>query len=130
MSVEWPARLICNIEFLPKPDRLGLDAPAPHALDCAKLVRPHRDLEFAENRARAADDAIAGLYRAHTVRCAGVNEIARIKRVELRGEFDETPAIVDQLAGMVFLPDLAVDLDHDRQRVRIGDFVGRRHPRA
>src|SRR5580658_11128608 len=101
MSVEWPARLICNIEFLPKPDRLGLNAPAPLALDGAKLMSPHRDLEFAENRARAADDAIARLHRAHTVRCAGVHEIAGIKRVELRGEFDKTPAIVDQLAGIV-----------------------------
>ena len=66
----------------------------------AELVRPHLDLELAEHRRRTADDDVAGLHRADALGRAGIEQVARIERVERRGEFDQAAAIIDQVAGI------------------------------
>src|SRR5690348_16644236 len=100
VRVEWPARLICSMVFL-----LGLSPSrrrvcARRVVDAAELVGAHLDGELAEHRRRAADDDIAGFYGANAFRRAGIDEIARIKRVERGGEFDQPAAIVNELVGV------------------------------
>src|SRR5579871_136916 len=93
-------------------------------------MRAHLYGELAQHRRRAADDHVAGLYGADTFRRAGIDEIARIERVERRGEFDQAAAIVNQLVGVAVLPDLAVDGEADRYVVGVRDLVGGHHPGA
>src|ERR1700677_2227544 len=123
VRVEWPARLICSIATL-RILRSRLRANAAVVLDAAEFVSAYSDLEFAEERRRPADDGIAGVYRADALRRAGIDEVARIERIERRGEFDQAAAVIDQHSGVALLPDFAVDLERERQRIGIGDFVG------
>src|SRR5580704_11090284 len=55
-------------------------------------VRAHGDFQFAEHRARPADDHVAWLDRAHALGRSGIDQVAGIKRVERRGELDQPPA--------------------------------------
>src|SRR5579864_1630896 len=128
VSVEWPTRLICNMVLSLCARRSGGNALfARHA---AGFMGPHGDLELAERGRRAADDDVAGLYRADAVGRPGIDQIARIERIEFGGEFDQPAAVVDQLAGIAVLPGLAVDGEAERNVVRIGQLVGRYHPGA
>src|SRR6516164_4454973 len=92
-------------------------------------VRADLDLELADLVALAAQH-VAGFDRAHALRRAGVVNIARIERVERRGELDQPTDIVDQVAGLRGLLERAIERKRDLEVVRIGNFVGCHHPRT
>src|ERR1700683_912498 len=102
VSVEWPARLISSMVRLLA--YRALRVRVLRGLDCPGLMRPDADFQLAKRGRGAADDHVAGLDRADAFRCAGVEQVARLERVEFGSEFDQPPAIVDELAGIAFLP--------------------------
>src|SRR5260370_14963953 len=89
---------------------------------------PHGDFQFTEHGRRAADDDVTGFYRADAVGRSRINEVARIERVKLGGEFDQPAAIVDQLTCIAVLLRLAVDGEADRHVIRIRHLIGGHHP--
>src|SRR5712675_249839 len=90
---------------------------------------PYRDLERADRIATAAQH-VAGLHRGDALGRAGVVYVARIERVERRGEFDETADVVDQVLRIRGLFENAIVGKRDLEVVRIGDFIGRHEPGA
>src|ERR1700676_4095145 len=108
--------------------RLKLRADGMIAARVSRLMRPHADLELAEQRGRAADYGVARLDRADALRRAGIDQIPGRERVERRGEFDQPPAAIDQLIGVALLPGFAIDLKADWQCVGVCHLVGRYHP--
>src|SRR5436190_496882 len=73
---------------------------------------------------------VARLDRAYALWGSGIEHVARIERVKGRAPFDQLAAVIDQLAGVAALLELAIDRDGERHVVRIGDLVGSRHPGA
>src|SRR5215469_14085494 len=96
------------------PSGLQFYTPSP-----PELMRPQLDLELAD-RGRVQAYDVAGLDRAHARRRAGVVHIARIERVERGGKLDQAADIEDQVLGLGGLLELVVEVQRDRDIVRIG----------
>src|SRR5271165_4224238 len=66
---------------------------------------------------------------AHALRRAGDDHVSRQQRHELAEMRKDLGDGEDHVAGVALLPDGAVDGERERDRLRVGDLVGRHQPR-
>src|SRR5665213_3490607 len=117
------------IEQLPR-RRTGQGTRARPRPPCSLWpIRANRYAHRPDSRGRGFDQ-IAGLDLPHARRGAGEDQIAGVERVELLRIVDERGDVAEHVRRRGLLTDRAVEREHEIDRVRIAQFVGRDDPRA